>query len=191
MTAWNPITTHADPNSHLKLTDCPKKNNIRSLSTQHSSAEVFSGYLYVARMTRSELMYAITAASRYCENPGKPHWGAVKRSLSYLAGTMYYRLYYGGDQPTNTLVAYTDSYFAACPDSRRLTSGTLFMFNGGPIAWNSHLQKSLAQSTCEAEYYAARLGSRSIVWLKETSTTNSDSSKRNQLLSCAITKQTN
>ena len=133
-------------------------------------------------------MYAITAASRYCEDPGKPHWEAVKRSLSYLAGTMDYGLCYGGDQLTNTLVAYTDSNFAACPDTRRSTSGTLFMFNGGPIAWKSHLQKSVAQSTCEAEYYAAGLGSRSIVWLKETSTTNSDSSKRNQLLSCVITR---
>jgi hypothetical protein len=165
MTGCNPISTPADPNSHLTLMDCPKKSNKEPIDSTFFRGGI-GGLLYVARMTRPELMYAITAASRYCEDPGKPHWEAVKRSLSYLAGTMDYGLCYGGDQLTNTLVAYTDSNFAACPDTRRSTSGTLFMFNGGPIAWNSHLQKSVAQSTCEAEYYAAGLGSRSIVWLR-------------------------
>ena len=87
MTGCNPISTPADPNSHLTLMDCPKKSNKEPM------------------------------------------------------------LCYGGDQLTNTLVAYTDSNFAAYPDTRRSTSGTIFMFNSGPIAWNSHLQKSVAQST--------------------------------------------
>jgi hypothetical protein len=41
------------------------------------------------------------------------------------------------------------------------------MLNSGPISWTSHLQKSVAQSTCEAEYYAAGHASRAIVWLRE------------------------
>ena len=165
MTGCNPVSVPADPSSHLTLMDCPNKSGKISIDSTVYRAAV-GGLLYVARMTRPELMYAITAASRYCQDPGKPHWEAVKRCLAYLAGTIDYGLCFSGNPPINLLAAYTDSNYAACPDTRRSTSGILFMFNGGPIAWNSRLQKPVALSTCEAEYYAAGLGSRSIVWLR-------------------------
>jgi hypothetical protein len=57
--------------------------------------------------------------------------------------------------------------YAGCPDTRRSTTGLVFLLNGGPIAWQSHLQKPVAQSTAEAEYYAAGLACREIVWLRE------------------------
>jgi hypothetical protein len=73
--------------------DCPKKSNKEPIYSTFFRRGV-GGLLYVTRMTRPELMNAITAASRYCEDPGKPHWEAVKRFLSYLAGTMDYGLCY-------------------------------------------------------------------------------------------------
>ena len=51
-------------------------------------------------------------------------------------------------------------------DSRRSTSGIILMLNGGPISWISHLQKPIANSTAEAEYYAAGYASREIAWLR-------------------------
>lgn len=39
--------------------------------------------------------------------------------------------------------------------SRRSTTGVLFACNGAPILWRSKLQKTIALSTVEAEYYAA------------------------------------
>ena len=41
------------------------------------------------------------------------------------------------------------------------------MLNSDPISWTSHLQKSVAQFTSKAEYYAAGHASRAIVWLRE------------------------
>lgn len=55
--------------------------------------------------------------------------------------------------PTDTSpVAYADADFAACPDTRRSTSGFVAFWCGGPIAWQSKRQCSVAASTLEAEY---------------------------------------
>ena len=40
--------------------------------------------------------------------------------------------------------------------TRRSTTGYISLFRGGPIAWQSKLQKTVALSSCEAEYMALR-----------------------------------
>jgi hypothetical protein len=40
--------------------------------------------------------------------------------------------------------------------TRRSTTGYISLFRGGPIAWQSRLQKTVALSSCEAEYMALR-----------------------------------
>jgi hypothetical protein len=49
---------------------------------------------------------------------------------------------------------FMDSDYAGDKDTRRSTSGFVTMFNGGPVAWQSKLQKLCAQSSAEAEIYA-------------------------------------
>ena len=40
--------------------------------------------------------------------------------------------------------------------TRRSTTGYLFLFRGTPISWSSKLQKTVALSSCEAEYMALK-----------------------------------
>ena len=40
--------------------------------------------------------------------------------------------------------------------TRRSTTGYISLFRGGPIAWQSRLQRTVALSSCEAEYMALR-----------------------------------
>jgi len=166
MTGCNPVAVPAGPNSHLTKDDFPKTSGKPPLDSTYYRGAI-GGLQYVGRMTRPEILYAVNTASRYSADPGKPHWTAVKRILAYLAGTIDYGVCHGANEPTNTLIGYTDSDFAGCSDTRRSTSGILLMLNEGPIEWSSHLQKPVAQSTCEAEYYASGHGSRSIVWTRE------------------------
>ena len=42
----------------------------------------------------------------------------------------------------------------------------LFRYNGGPIAWKSNLQKTIALSTAEAEYYSASTAAAEVIYLK-------------------------
>ena len=164
MSECNPSSVPADPDSRLSVTNCPL--NVDALNSTPYRAAI-GALMYAAKMTRPDILFALIAASRYCQNPGKAHWAAVKRILSYLSGTVNYGICYGGTSRDMRLEGYSDSDLGGCPDTRRSTSGLLFTLNGGPVAWTSHLQKPIAQSTSEAEYYAAGHASREIVWLRE------------------------
>ena len=49
---------------------------------------------------------------------------------------------------------YTDADYAGDVNTRRSTSGCICMMNGGPISWQSRLQKLVALSSAESEIYA-------------------------------------
>lgn len=116
-------------------------------------------------MTRPDIMFAVIAASRYCQNPEKTHWTAAKFILAYLSGTAHHGIRYS--RPTtdavHQLACFSDSDFAGFPDTRRSTSGLLSLLNGGPITWKTHLKKPIAQSAAEAEYYAAGHACRDLI----------------------------
>ena len=165
MTDCNPSSVPADPGSRLTVMDCPLRSGTTPLSSTPYRSAV-GGLMYAEKMTRPDILFAVTAASRYNQDPGNAHWAAVKRILSYLAGTINHGLCFGETDSVDHLVAYSDSDFSGCQDTRRSTSGLLFTFNGGPVSWTSNLQKPIANSTAEAEYYAAGHASREIDWLR-------------------------
>ena len=63
-------------------------------------------------------------------------------------------------------VGYTDSDFMSDKDSRRLTSGYVFMLGGGAISWRSIKHECTVDSTSEAEYVTACEVAKEAVWLK-------------------------
>ena len=69
---------------------------------------------------------------------------------------------------TNNLdvIGYSDSDFAGCVDSRRSTSGYIFMMAGGAISWRSVKQSLTATSTMEAEFVSCFEATSHGVWLK-------------------------
>ena len=73
-------------------------------------------------------------------------------------------LIYGSDELIP--VGYTDSDFMSDKDSRKSTSGYVFMLGGGAISRRSIKQECTADSTSEAEYVAACEAAKEAVWLK-------------------------
>ena len=63
-------------------------------------------------------------------------------------------------------IGYSDSDFAGCVDSRRSTSGYIFMMAGGAISWRSVKQSLTATSTMEAEFVSCFEATSHGVWLK-------------------------
>ena len=47
------------------------------------------------------------------------------------------------------------------------TTGNLFLYNGTPISWRSKLQKTIALSTAEAEYYSASRAAVEVIYLRQ------------------------
>ena len=64
------------------------------------------------------------------------------------------------------ICGYTDADWAGDIESRRSTSGYVFMMNGGCISWKSQKQRTVALSSTEAEYMALSEATKEAVWLK-------------------------
>ncbi len=54
----------------------------------------------------------------------------------------------------------------ASAQTRRSTTGNIFILNGGPVSWRSQKQKCVALSTAESEYIAASMATKEVVWLR-------------------------
>lgn len=108
---------------------------------------------------------AVGILGRYQSNPGMDHWKAAKKVLRYLKGTKDYMLMY---RQTNNLevIDYSDPDFDGCVDSRKSTSGYIFMMADGAISWRSTKQTLVATSTMEAEFVSYFEATSHGVWLK-------------------------
>jgi hypothetical protein len=63
-------------------------------------------------------------------------------------------------------VAYVDADYGGCRDTRRSTSGYVFMMAGGAVTWSSKRQATVALSTVEAEYVAMSRCAQQMVWMR-------------------------
>tara|TARA_R110002060_G_scaffold20224_2_gene27517 strand:+ start:187 stop:972 length:786 start_codon:yes stop_codon:yes gene_type:complete len=150
---------------HISLDDCPKTDEEREHMSKIPYASAVGSLMYAMLCTRPDICFSVGMVSRYQSNPGPRHWMAVKHILKYLRRTRDYMLVYSGGDLTP--IGYTDSDFQTCKDSRKSTSGSVFLLGGGAIVWRSIKQSCIADSTMEAEYVAASEASKEIVWLKK------------------------
>ena len=101
---------------------------------------------------------------RYQSNPGREHWVAAKRVFRYLQNTKDYMLTYRRSDKLE-IIGFSDSDFTGCQDSRKSTSGYVFLLAGGAIPWKSAKQTLVASSTMEAEFVACYEASNHAIWL--------------------------
>ena len=121
--------------------------------------------MYLMVRTRPDIAFAVCKLSTFSNNPTDIHWQALKRVFRYLAGIRNKGIVYRG--ATNpALCGYTDADWAGDQDSARSTSGYVFTLNGGAISWKSSKQKSIAKSTCEAEYMGQSDAAQEVVWAR-------------------------
>ena len=112
--------------------------------------------LYAAVMTRPDIAYAVQALGRHMQGAGPEHVTAAKRVMRYLQGTRMLGIKYGPVKASELeLIGYCDSDWGSDLDTRRSTTGWIFMIGGGAVSWGSKLQPTVALSSSEAEYMAA------------------------------------
>ncbi|XP_038988043.1 secreted RxLR effector protein 161-like [Phoenix dactylifera] len=116
--------------------------------------------------TRPDLSYAVGVASRFMEKPTVMHHKAVKQILRYLKGTVHCGLIYEKKKGEEEIIGYSDSDLAGDVDDRKSTGGMAFYVNDSLVSWNSQKQKTVALSSCEAEYMAATAAASQALWLR-------------------------
>ncbi|KMQ86075.1 gag-pol polyprotein [Lasius niger] len=163
-----PTSTPYDPSNKLSRDMMPKNEEEEKEMKNVPYREAVGGLLYISQGTRPDVAYAVSTVSRYMQNLGRNHWTAVKRILRYLRGTLDYRLQFGKDQAKGheNITGYCDADWANESDTRRSVTGNIFLFQGGPITWQSKLQSTVALSTTEAEYMALSAGCQEAMWLR-------------------------
>jgi hypothetical protein len=119
--------------------------------------------MYTMLGMRPDILYVTTTVSKFSNNPGLPHWEAVKWIYCYLNGTKDLWLMYGGE--TKVLIGYADADGSMAKD-RRALSGYAFLIDGGAISWSMKKQLIVSLSTMESEYIAATHAAKEGLWLQ-------------------------
>jgi len=123
---------------------------------------IVGALLWLAAGTRPDLTYAVSLLARFCSNPAPAHRAALLRVLAYVSASASRCLVFSPDG-TAEVGVYSDASWAA----KHSVSGGLVYYLGCPVVWWSRLQKSVAASTAEAEYFAAALASREGVFIRD------------------------
>ena len=149
----------------FNLNQCPKNDLEREQMQNIPYASAVGSLMYAQVCTRPDIAFAVGMLGRYQSNPGMDHWRAAKKVMRYLKGTKDYMLKYRRTENLE-VVGYSDSDFAGCVDSRKSTSGYIFMLAGGAVSWRSAKQTLITTSTTEAEFVSCFEATSHGVWLK-------------------------
>ena len=95
---------------------------------------------------------------------GKQHQEAVKWILRYLRGSSDTCICF--TSVSLKLQGYVDADFVGNIDSRKSTTGFVFILGGITISQASNLQKIVTLSTTEVEYVAATEAGKEMIWLR-------------------------
>ena len=107
------------------------------------------------RCTRPDFCYVVTLLSQHMSSPTEAHLNLCRDVMRYLKKTHDYCLKFVKSKGGLNLTGYCDADWGSSL-GRKSISGYCFMLNdsGALISWRSCKQRSVALSTCEAEYIA-------------------------------------
>ena len=167
-----PSTTPLDPHHQLTLAQCPSTPHQYEDMCDVPYREAIGSLMYAALGTRPDIVFAVSFLSQFMQNPGWPHWEAVKRVFRYLKGTREHMLTIGksgtlpwNDKERTGLDGYCDTDWAS-QEHRHSMSGYIFTIDGGAVSWSSKKQSVVVLSTTEAEYIAAAHAMKEALWLR-------------------------
>ncbi|CAL2276928.1 unnamed protein product [Prunus armeniaca] len=123
------------------------------------------GSLLYLTATKPDIMFSASVLARFIHNPSKMHYGAAKRVLRYIQGTIDYGIEYVTGKSA-LLVGYCDSDWSGSQEDMKSTSGYAFSFGSGAFSWASVKQHSVALSTAEVEYVSAAEATSQAIWLR-------------------------
>ncbi|UYV64540.1 hypothetical protein LAZ67_3001142 [Cordylochernes scorpioides] len=156
----------SDPYSKLTKEMCPKDDQEIEEMNKIPYRQTIGSLMYLMTGTRPDIAYAVSRVSQFMNNPGPSHWTAVKKIFGYLKATKNIGICFGGSSCTSTLIGFSDADFAGDLDTRKSTTGYVFMLNNGPISWCSQKQNCVSLSTTESEYIAASKATKEAIWLR-------------------------
>ncbi|XP_019240162.1 PREDICTED: uncharacterized protein LOC109220154 [Nicotiana attenuata] len=114
-------------------------------------------------MTRPDISFSVQTLSQFMQKPNKSHMEAALRIVRYIKnqpgqGILLSSIY------NNTVSAYCDADWAACPNSRKSISGYLIKLGYSLTTWKSKKQTTVSRSSAEAEYRSLASTVAEVIW---------------------------
>ena len=145
-----PISTPLPTALKLSIEDSPKSIIEETEMENIPYRQVIGSIRYLVSSTRPDLCFSTGLLSHFMTNPGPKHWQALKRIFRYLKHTKHLCLTFpsmhsesiqpklcGWANPSTALHGWTDADWGGDMDDRKSTSGYVYTFAGGAIAWRS------------------------------------------------------
>lgn len=82
-----PVSTPMNSSEPLSQKMCPTTQIEIDQMKNVPYQEAVGALMYLAQSTRPDIVFAVNRLSRFNQNPGPRHWGAVKHLMRYLRGT--------------------------------------------------------------------------------------------------------
>lgn len=98
------------------------------------------------------------------QHPRLSHAKALQHVLRYVAHSVGQGIMLHATDELS-LVAFSDSDWAACPNTRRSITGYVLMLGDSPISWKSKKQSTISRNSCEADYRAMAATASETTWL--------------------------
>ena len=117
----------------FSLDQCPKNYLEREQMRDISYASAIGSLMCAQVCTIPDIAYVIGVLGRYHSNPTVDHWKAAKKVMCYLQGTKHFMLMYKQIGYLE-VIDYSDADFIGCVDSRKSTSGYIFILAGGAMS---------------------------------------------------------
>jgi hypothetical protein len=128
-------------------------------------SELVGSLLYLSVCTRPDIAQSVGVLARFMSGPTEEQWKLALGVVRYLSGTASYGIIFGAGE--TKLTGFCDADYAGDVDSRRSTTGYVFIVNGGAVSWSSRLQPTVAASTVEAEYMGAAAAVKEALWFRK------------------------
>ena len=158
----NPVYTPLPAGAEAHLV---KSDDQASTSDIRKYQQLIGSLLYAQIGSRPDISFAVARLSQFASNPSPQHAHLAKYVLSYLNSTKDYRLRYDGGSSGSGLYGYADSSWGDQED-RHSTSGYVFLLGNAAISWCTRKQKTVAQSTTEAEYISLAEAANQAAWYR-------------------------
>jgi hypothetical protein len=115
MTACKSTTTPVDKSPKLSASVSPPVAD----PTEYRSR---AGALQYLTFTRPDMAYTVQYVCLHMHDPREQHLAAIKRILRYVKGMLSHGLQFHSSSPAS-MVTYTDTDWAGCPDTQCSMSG--------------------------------------------------------------------
>jgi hypothetical protein len=147
--------------------------------------------IYALVTCRPDISFPLIKLSQYSTNPAREHYEAIKNIFYYLKctkteGIYYWRKEHNQDLPAtessfdtesqdceakyqdtpDKLKSATDSDWGGDTKHRKSVTGFVIKLAGGAIYYKSRFQKTIALSSCEAEFVAATDTAKAILYIR-------------------------